>query len=549
MSLLAALLGSRSSLENPSSPLSDPDDWAYESLGAAKTIPGLSVNRVSALTYPPVWRAVDRISSDVAKVPAQVHKRAKSGGKNRDTEHPAYQLLRRRPNAYMTPFVFKKTMQAHVLLEGNAYAYIERRGDGAPMELLPITPDKCYPVRENGRLWYVVETTAGTRKVDPTSILHIKGLGYDGLVGYSVLTKARENLAVGMAAQEYTARFFLNNARASVVLEHPGSLTKEASERLRTQWNELHAGLENSHKTAILEEGMKAHEMTIGAKDAQLIESRKFSIKDVANWFGLPAHKVGDDSKASYNSLEQENQSYLDDCLDSWFVAWEEELEAKLLSDKEQKKDTHTIEFNRGALVRADLTARGNFYQKAVGGPIMTPDEARALENMNALPDNQGAKLLRPQNMTVAGDEPEPEPEPVPAVAPAPAEPKPGEDDEDEGERAARQLLADSVGRMVRRLTTGGRKAAKRPAQFLEWAEGLHAEHGEAVRAAVVPALVVCGVPALRREAAVARIFAGVRDALVGVYDTATPAEFEAKVAETAERLDETLAESITGGV
>jgi len=176
----------RTSTTGPTS-LRDPALWLLETFGGTESTSGVRVNQKSALGYSPWWKGVSLISGDVAKLPLMVHKR-EGEGKARATEHPAFRLLRRRPNPYMTAFVFLQTLTAHVVTRGNGYAFIDRNeSDATPLALLPLSPDDCYPLRENGRLWYAVKVGSEWVKEQPENVLHIKGLGYDGLVGYDVV--------------------------------------------------------------------------------------------------------------------------------------------------------------------------------------------------------------------------------------------------------------------------------------------------------------------------------------------------------------------------
>lgn len=372
------------SLENPSTPLSAPDDWLWDAFGAGQSDAGTRVSAENALTFDPVWRAVTLISRDVAKLPLVVHKRLPVG-KRRAPEHAADYLLHYKPNSEMSAFVFRQTIQAHALLRGNGYAFILRAGAAQPLELIPLLPTNTYPIREGGRLWYVTKVGYEWRRLDPMDVLHIKGLSPDGLCGYSLIEKARNSIGLGMATQEFSARFFRNNARPSAVIEVPAEMPIEARRELLREWNQMHAGLNNAHKVAILTNGGKLNPFSVNAEDAQLIDSRKFSVIEISNWFGVPPHKLGDSSRTAYNSLEQENLSYLTDCLDSWLVLWEQECRDKLLTEQEKRNDTHSIDFIRQALVQVDLATRGAYYEKAVKGPWLAPNEARAMENLNPI--------------------------------------------------------------------------------------------------------------------------------------------------------------------
>jgi len=377
------------SLENPSTPLSSGGD----DLGIT-TDSGERINKTRALQYSPVWRAVNLISSTVAKIPCDIYRTVKEG-KERDFNHPAYNLLRWKPNDEQTAYYFFQTMMQNVLLEpGNSYAYIERDGAGRPTQLIYLEPDKVTPVRYNGKLYYIYgnydpdqnANTRGLNRLDKTDVLHFKGMGDNGLTGFSVLAYARNSIAMGSGAQKYSNKYFANNAEPRVVLEYPEWMDQEKIEAIRGAWNSMHKGLDNIHKTAILQGGMKANTLSMSARDSQLIESLDFSIKDVANWFGVPPHKVGDSSRTAYNSLEQENQSFLDDTIDVWFVMIEQECRDKLLTEAEKENNTHAIEFNRAALVRANLIHRTTYYRAALAGhPWATVDEVRNAENMNGV--------------------------------------------------------------------------------------------------------------------------------------------------------------------
>jgi len=408
--ILERLLGPRitRSLENPSTSLSNPDEWLYEAFGAGKSSSGVRINRETALCYSPFWRAVNLISRDVAKLPLYVYKR-QGRGKERASSHPAYQLLRWKPNSEMTAFVFKQTLTSHVLMLGNGYAFIDRNGSADPVQLLPLSPENTYPVREDGVLMYVTEFTFNgervMRKLPASDVLHIKGLGFDGLQGYSVILKMREALGLGYGAHQYGVRYFKNNARPGVIIQHPKTMSQPAASRLRESWNSMHQGIENAHKVAILEEGATVQLFGDNAKDAMMTDVMKFGLVDTANFFHLPVHKVGGEGRTAFASLEQENQSYLDDALDPWLVNWEEEARDKLLREREKEADTHAIEFMRQALIRADMAARGQYYNTAVQAGWMSRDEVRARENDNPMPDGEGEKFFIPLNMKLTGED------------------------------------------------------------------------------------------------------------------------------------------------
>lgn len=395
--MIAELLyGERRSMENPNVPLGW-DDALY----GERSDSGVRVTRESALTYSPWWRGINLVSTDVAKLPLDVYRR-QGEGKTRDTAHPSYRLLRRKPNAEMTAFIFRQTLQSHALSCGNGYAYIFRDGAANPKELIPLDPEQTYPVRVNGVLWYITKANNQERRLNPVDVLHIKGMSGDGLVGYSVYRKAATSIGLGKAAQKYGALYFKNNATPALAIEVPGTMKEEAAKTLLARFNQMHQGLDESHRTALLTQGAKINSYSTNAKDAQLIELSKFQIVDIANWIGVPSAKLGDTSSRSYASLEQENQAYLDECLNGWLVAWEEECWDKLLREREKNEDTHVIEFNRNALVRANFAERMAGYNTALLGGWTNKDEIRSRENMNPLPEGMGARFYEPLNMNIA---------------------------------------------------------------------------------------------------------------------------------------------------
>jgi HK97 family phage portal protein len=489
------------SAENPEKPLSQADDDILEWMGSTKTASGVRVSRRKALGYSAVWRAVNLIAGDVGRLPHKVYRR-KGTGKEPDPTHPAYRLVNRKPNSYMTTFTFRQTVQAHALLNGNGYAYIVRNADAKPVELLILNPEATWPVRWNGQLWYTTtvmeaENNGTLRRLPPEDVLHIRGLSFDGLVGYPVLQVLRESLGKAIAGRDYGARYFKNSARPGTVLEVPTGMKPEAITNLRESWERLHTGLDNSHKAAILRDGVKLVLIESKARDAQLIENLEFDAREVANVFGVPAHKVGDASKTAYNSLESENQSYYDDSLDRWLVVWEEEEAEKLLTEEEKDRDSHTIEVTRQALLRTNLAARGDYYSKAIQGGWLNRDEVRDFENLNPIPGGFGQEFLRPVNMTPASGDNSTDTNDTP------------DETVGSGVRSALRLLVkETAGRMARRLATHAERLARRPEELRTWLDsnqGLESHRTVVAEAFehLATAVRSTGVPADAEEAAV----------------------------------------------
>lgn len=503
--------------ENPRFSLNDPTAWDLF-LDGKPASSGQRVNGEIALTHSPWWRGVNLLSSDVGKLPLFVYLR-NGEGKSRDRQHPAYPLLRRKPNPFMVAFQFKKLLTSHAVNLGNGYAYIFRGPDMSPQELLPLDPGCTYPVRENGRLWYVTEVNGEKRKLPAEDVLHIKGLSYDGLVGYPVWEKARESLGLGLGARKYGAVYFKNSASLNIALEYPGNLGDKEVTTLRNTWERMHTGLDNVHRIGLLKGGMKLHQFGSNARDSQLLELRKFDILDVANFLNLPPHKLGDTTRTAYASVEQENLSYLSEGLDPWLVCWEEECWDKLLTEEEKAQDTHYVEFLREALLRTSLVDLGNFLRTALGGrPWMTLNEARGKMNLDPKPD--GDEILEPLNMGKGGADNQPS-DPAKGNAAVLAE-------------AARDMALDAAQRCVRRIGHAADRAAEKPHAFLPWLEDLTAQHVGTVTEMLAPAVkagnALTGGDLTAQDVA-AYVLVGIRGGLLSLSGRCTPAKLAAEVA------------------
>src|SRR3990167_6408192 len=540
--LLDSIFGTRS-IENPSTPLSSAAYWLYDAFGAEKSAAGVRINSNTALSISAWWRGINLVSGDIGKLPLCVFRRI-NGGKNKEAyrEHPAYKLAKY-PNQEMTSSVFKRTLQGHAMSEGNGYGYIRRTNGATPFELLPLNPRKTYPVRYRGILTYLYtphtddpkvlesgDLTEQVRKIPAMNMLHVKGLGFDGLSVYSVVQMARDALGRARAMEVYGARYFRNSARPSVVIEHPNKLTEKAAANLRSSWGRLHEGVDNAHRTDVLEEGMKLSSFQINARDSQLIESEQHSLIEIANFLGLPPHKVGHPSRTAFASLEQENQSYLDDCLMHWLTAWDEEWEAKLLTEAEKSTDEVTVEFITQALLKGDMAARSAFYHNALLDGWMSRDEVRAFENMNPMPDGEGEKFYVPGNMVIAGESPPA----VPAAGATPAEPPamgdtPDDDmpmDRSELLAVHRDLLSRSVRRMLRRVSENAKRQSKKPATFLDFLDKLSVDHKPVMVEDFQAPIAAVSILSKRKrcpETLADMLLAEVRDKLLTLSGTCTP--------------------------
>lgn len=359
---------------------------------------GKIVTERSAMQMTAVYSCVRILAEAIAGLPLHLYRYTDSGGKEKATDHPLYLLLHDEPNPEMSSFVFRETLMTHLLLWGNAYAQIIRNGKGEVMALYPLMPNKMSVERdENGQLYYTYTRSAEEAKTAetgrvillPKDVLHIPGLGFDGLVGYSPIAMAKNAIGLAIATEEYGAKFFANGAAPSGVLEHPGTI--KDPQRVREAWQSQFGGSSNSGKIAVLEEGMKYTPISISPEQAQFLETRKFQINEIARIFRVPPHMVGDLEKSSFSNIEQQSLEFVKYTLDPWVVRWEQSIARSLLSENEKKQ--YFVKFNLEGLLRGDYASRMNGYATARQNGWMSANDIRELENLDRIPAEEGGDL------------------------------------------------------------------------------------------------------------------------------------------------------------
>ncbi len=359
---------------------------------------GKSVTEKTAMQMTAVYACVRILSEAVAGLPLHLYKYNDSGGKSKAIEHPLYRLLHDEPNPEMSSFVFRETLMTHLLLWGNAYAQVLRNGKGEVLGLYPLMPNKMTVSRdEKGQLYYAYqvsqEENLKSKSVNvilkPSEVLHIPGLGFDGLVGYSPIAMAKNAIGLGIATEEYGSKFFANGAAPSGVLEHPGTI-KDPS-KIRESWQATFGGSVNSNKVAVLEEGMKYSPISISPDQAQFLETRKFQINEIARIFRVPPHMVGDLEKSSFSNIEQQSLEFVKYTLDPWVVRWEQSISRALFSEDEKK--TYFVKFNVEGLLRGDYQSRMNGYAIARQNGWMSANDIRELEQLDLIPEDEGGNL------------------------------------------------------------------------------------------------------------------------------------------------------------
>lgn len=470
-----------------------PAEWLMDMQLGVRALAGQDVNEASALTVSAVFACVRNIADDVSKVPLVVNRELPEGGKEPATKHPVYKLLRLSPNPEMSSINFRRSLNVCALLWGNGYAEIQRNGGGVPVAMYPVHASRVTPRRDDsGTLYYSVINENGLAvRVEAANMLHIQGIGDGGVVGYATTKLGKEAIGVAMAAERFAATFFGNGTRVSGVLEHPGKLGEPAAKVLRESFNAIHQGADNAHKVAVLEEGMKFSSMSTAPNDAQMLETRVFSVSEACRLFRMPPHMVFEMSRSTFANIEQQSISYVQDALYTWYVVWDQELKRKLF--RESESDLFP-EHQYQKLQRGDMTMRFTAYNMGLQSGWLNRDEVRAWEGLNPMPNGEGKVYLFPLNMAPAdevinGDTREDI---------EPATPNLEDDDEeavsDAEARIARvvaahePLLAEAFGRVVRPELDKVQRAS-RHLNFTERLAAIYAETPAIVRREVGPVL------------------------------------------------------------
>lgn len=395
MSFLSKIKENRASPpNNNTSSLSSPAQWLVDMFNP-NSASGQSVTEESAMNHTGVYSAVRVIAETIASLPLNVYENLPNGGKRKATNNYLYSMLHSKPNDLMTSFTFRETMMAHLLLWGNHYSQLELSNDGKIKGIWPLLPGQVQVKRKNNRLYYIYMKEDGSLiTFDQSEILHIPGLGFDGLVGKSVIKMAREAIGLGLSAEEFGARFFSQGAQPGGIIEYPNKMSDEAYERYKKDVNKKHTGLGNSHKIMVLEEGLKYHQTGIAPDDAQFLETRKFQIEEIARIFRIPPHMLANLENATFSNIEQQSIDFVVNTIRPWLVRIEQVLNDKLISSRNNK---NYIKFVVEGLLRGDSESRGKFYNTMFNIGAMTINDIREKEDMNPLPN--GDESFVPLNM------------------------------------------------------------------------------------------------------------------------------------------------------
>lgn len=391
--------------EEQRSTLANPTTELMEALGVSPNAAGVSVTSESALRLSAVWACVRLISESIASLPLHVYQRIDNRRRERDTTSIEYQLLHGEPNQLMTSFTMRETMAAHLLLWGRAFAYINRNNGADPIELLPLHPS-AVTIKRAPNMGLVYEVRLDDRKmiqVGQADMLHVPGLSFDGVCSVSPIAYAAQSIGLGIAAEQFGGAFFGNGSTPSGVISIPEVLNSEQTAQLRASWYQAYGGVKNSNKTAVLFGGAKFDRVSIPPQEAQFIEARKFQVSEIARWYRVPPHMIGDLERATFSNIEHQALEFVTHTLRPWLVRFEQEFNRKLFPSATEggPPNERYCEFNVDGLLRGDIKSRSDYYIRGRQWGWLSVNDVRALENME--PVDGGDVYLTPMNMVTAG--------------------------------------------------------------------------------------------------------------------------------------------------
>lgn len=367
---------------------------------------GVRVTEDTALTYSSVWSCIKVISETIASLPWHAYRRVGDDNSQR-LRNGIDWLLYRQPNTEITSFTFREIMLAWALSWGNGYAEIVRDGSNRVAEFWPIPPHRVTPERNaSGEIVYVVQGESGNDVTLPANnMLHLHGLGYDGLTGYSVIAMAAKSIGLGMATEQFGSNFFANGTHPGVIVSHPGKLSDRANNHLKESLNEEYSGLGKSHRLLLLEEAMKIEKVSFSPTDSQFLETRKFQVAEIARWFRMPLHKISDLEKSTNNNIEHQGIEFATDTILPWVSRLEMEVDVKLFA---KSKGSLYSKLNMSGLLRGDSKSRAEFYKAMRDMGVFSANDILRFEDMNTI-GSEGDKRLVQLNQTTLekiGEEP-----------------------------------------------------------------------------------------------------------------------------------------------
>lgn len=466
-----------------------PDEWWEGWTIGSSTKSGERVNEAKALTISAVHRAVTILSTTIGVMPCRVMKR-RTDRTSDEVQHDLNDVLGLESNPECLAISFKESRQAQILLFGNGFAEIMRSGSGR-VQLAPISSARVVPSRNgSGRLQYEVSKPDGSKgvPVPRDRMLHIPGLGGDGVWGWSTIHYARESLGLALAAQDYGSGLFGKGAKPSGILKSASKLPKDKRIELREEWERAHKGPDAPHRVAVLDGGLEWQAVSIPPEDAQFLETRQFQVVEIARWFGVPPHLLYDLSRATFSNIEHQSIEFVVYSLMAYIERWQQELTRKLLTEGE-RRDGLYVAFNPRALLEGDTATQTEHVAKMVGSGIYQVNEGRrwfdlpSVENgdVNLVPVNLQRldSVGSPRQMPVRGDDLPDGPDlrtsqtlDAPSIG-----------------TAAREIVRDVVSRMIRLEANEIVNAGKRSSGYDARVDAFYDRQGERLASALRPSV------------------------------------------------------------
>lgn len=372
--------------------------------GGSTSATGITVNTDSAMRVGAVYTCVLVLSQSVAQLPLHEYEKS-STSKSKATNHYLYDLVHDQPNEWMTSYEMKQLVMVHLLLRGNSiWLKAKVPGQRKIRELIPFHPNLIQGIQQDSkyRLSYKVKRPNSTEidTIPGDRVVHFRGLSMDGFSGLSPLEYAREMIGLSIATEKHGAKLFANGARLGGILSHPTKISEGAHERLIKSFNEAYTGVENAHKTALIEEGMTWNKVTMTAEDSQFLDTRKYQRSEIAGFYRVPSHMINDLEKATFSNVEHLDLAFVKHSLMPWLVSFEQTLKKDCMTDEEKKK--YYFKFSVEGLLRGDIKSRNEAHQKAVMGGWLNRNEVRETEDRN--PVDGLEEFLEPMNMQNPGD-------------------------------------------------------------------------------------------------------------------------------------------------
>lgn len=359
---------------------------AYDALveRSTRSYSGVHVTHRTATNLAAVWQAVTQISGDMAKMPLELYSRDGSGSQGPAINHPAYYRAKHQPNDEMTAVKFWRRVMQHALLWGNAYIWVQWAANHVPRAMVPLLPDRTWPERIDGNLYYATEVDGRVKVLDYLSVIHIEGIvDQDGQKGLDPTVDARDSWGLALARMGFAARFFRNGGRVGGILELPASTPKPIRDKVESGFRRVYENSDEAFRTVVLRDNAKFHAAQHTFEDTQMVEASREATRDIARWFNLKPSRLGEEGGQSYNSKAEDNRDYLDTTLSPWMAQIKAECERVLLTEQQRRREQYWFRWDTRALLQMSMLDRYRGYEIGIRSEFMSPNECRELEGMN----------------------------------------------------------------------------------------------------------------------------------------------------------------------